>query len=101
VAMQHSGAEAHSGGTAVRAMQRGDAGRRLMAAREKLEHGGTMKSAGQARDARRWWIRSMACGLYGGPPRDRKGNRDKRLNPACFLLTGRSGGSDWMLPPSV
>ena len=39
--------------------------------------------------------------LYGGPPRDRNGNGDKRLNPARFLLTERFGSSDQALPPSV
>ena len=31
----------------------------------------------------------------------RKGNREKRSDATRFLLTGRSGGSDRMLPPSV
>ena len=39
--------------------------------------------------------------LNSAPQRDGKGNREKRLNPARFQLTGRSGGSDRTLPPSV
>ena len=39
--------------------------------------------------------------LYEGPKRDREGNGEKRPEAARDPLTGRSGGSDRTLPPSV
>jgi len=40
-------------------------------------------------------------GLYGGPLDVTDKERIESLEPACFLLTGRSGGNDRTLPPRV
>ena len=59
----------------------------------RIEH--RMRGGGGLGQRRVWWLG------YMGPRDGIEKETGKSWNPTRYLLTGRSGGNDRMLPPSV